>query len=45
MNRESMSPLSGTWMIKFEHRTKWAFHCHNLYHMAAGVMTEVRYIG
>jgi FtsP/CotA-like multicopper oxidase with cupredoxin domain len=21
----------------------WAFHCHNLYHMAAGMMTSVRY--
>ena len=24
---------------------RWAFHCHNLYHMAAGMMTEVRYVG
>ena len=23
---------------------RWALHCHNLYHMAAGMMTEVRYI-
>ncbi len=22
---------------------RWAFHCHNLYHMAAGMMTTVRY--
>ena len=22
---------------------KWAFHCHNLYHMAAGMMTTVQY--
>ncbi|MBB5373439.1 multicopper oxidase family protein [Acidocella aromatica] len=22
---------------------RWLFHCHNLYHMAAGMMTEVRY--
>jgi FtsP/CotA-like multicopper oxidase with cupredoxin domain len=21
----------------------WAFHCHNLYHMTTGMMTEVRY--
>ena len=21
----------------------WAFHCHNLYHMAAGMFTELRY--
>jgi FtsP/CotA-like multicopper oxidase with cupredoxin domain len=24
---------------------RWAFHCHNLYHMMAGMMTEVRYPG
>jgi FtsP/CotA-like multicopper oxidase with cupredoxin domain len=24
---------------------RWAFHCHNLYHMMAGMMTEVRYEG
>jgi FtsP/CotA-like multicopper oxidase with cupredoxin domain len=23
----------------------WAFHCHNLYHMAAGMMTSLRYEG
>jgi FtsP/CotA-like multicopper oxidase with cupredoxin domain len=23
----------------------WAFHCHQLYHMAAGMMTSVRYEG
>jgi FtsP/CotA-like multicopper oxidase with cupredoxin domain len=22
---------------------RWAFHCHNLYHMVTGMMTEVRY--
>ncbi|MEI9987339.1 MAG: multicopper oxidase domain-containing protein [Aliidongia sp.] len=22
---------------------RWAFHCHNLYHMAAGMMTSVQY--
>jgi FtsP/CotA-like multicopper oxidase with cupredoxin domain len=22
---------------------QWAFHCHNLYHMQTGMMTEVRY--
>jgi FtsP/CotA-like multicopper oxidase with cupredoxin domain len=22
---------------------RWAFHCHNLYHMIAGMMTELRY--
>jgi FtsP/CotA-like multicopper oxidase with cupredoxin domain len=24
---------------------RWAFHCHNLYHMATGMMTEFRYQG
>jgi FtsP/CotA-like multicopper oxidase with cupredoxin domain len=24
---------------------RWAFHCHNLYHMATGMMTEFRYDG
>jgi FtsP/CotA-like multicopper oxidase with cupredoxin domain len=24
---------------------KWLFHCHNLYHMAAGMMTELAYTG
>jgi FtsP/CotA-like multicopper oxidase with cupredoxin domain len=22
---------------------RWVLHCHNLYHMVAGMMTEVRY--
>jgi FtsP/CotA-like multicopper oxidase with cupredoxin domain len=24
---------------------RWAFHCHNLYHMQTGMLTEVRYDG
>jgi FtsP/CotA-like multicopper oxidase with cupredoxin domain len=24
---------------------RWAFHCHNLYHMMTGMMTEFRYQG
>jgi hypothetical protein len=24
---------------------RWPFHCHNLYHMQTGMMTEVRYDG
>ena len=24
---------------------RWAFHCHNLYHMSTGMLTEVRYPG
>jgi FtsP/CotA-like multicopper oxidase with cupredoxin domain len=26
-----------------DNRGKWAFHCHNEYHMAAGMMTSVQY--
>ena len=28
-----------------ENPGRWAFHCHNLYHMEAGMMTTVRYEG
>ena len=24
---------------------RWAFHCHNLYHMQTGMLMEVRYDG
>ena len=24
---------------------RWPFHCHNLYHVATGIMTECRYRG
>jgi len=24
---------------------RWAFHCHNAYHMEMGMMREVRYVG
>jgi FtsP/CotA-like multicopper oxidase with cupredoxin domain len=24
---------------------RWGFHCHNLYHMATGMITEFRYEG
>ena len=26
-----------------ENAGRWALHCHNMYHMAAGMMTEIRY--
>ena len=29
--------------FKANNRGHWAFHCHHLYHMAAGMMTSVRY--
>ena len=28
-----------------EHVGRWLLHCHNLFHMAAGMMTEVTYEG
>ena len=38
-------PVGGTVTIAFaaDNPGHWAFHCHNLYHMAAGMMTSVRY--
>jgi FtsP/CotA-like multicopper oxidase with cupredoxin domain len=40
-------PPMGRVMVAFdaENPGRWALHCHNLYHMAAGMMTEVRYLG
>ncbi|WP_424947110.1 multicopper oxidase domain-containing protein [Candidatus Spongiihabitans sp.] len=39
-------PAKGMATIGFQtdNPGRWAFHCHNLYHMAQGMMTEVRYI-
>jgi FtsP/CotA-like multicopper oxidase with cupredoxin domain len=38
-------PPRGSVTIAFEadNPGRWAFHCHNLYHMMTGMMTEVRY--
>jgi FtsP/CotA-like multicopper oxidase with cupredoxin domain len=40
-------PTKGSVTIAFDadNPGRWAFHCHNLYHMMAGMMTEVRYAG
>ena len=40
-------PPMGTVTIAFDadNPGRWAFHCHNLYHMMTGMMTEVRYPG
>jgi FtsP/CotA-like multicopper oxidase with cupredoxin domain len=42
-----MVPPSGTVRIAFdaENPGRWAFHCHNLYHLATGMLTEFRYEG
>jgi FtsP/CotA-like multicopper oxidase with cupredoxin domain len=38
-------PARGSVTIAFDadNPGRWAFHCHNLYHMMTGMMTEVRY--
>jgi FtsP/CotA-like multicopper oxidase with cupredoxin domain len=38
-------PTMGSVTIAFDadNPGRWAFHCHNLYHMMTGMMTEVRY--
>jgi FtsP/CotA-like multicopper oxidase with cupredoxin domain len=40
-------PPMGSVTIAFDadNPGRWAFHCHNLYHMMMGMMTEVRYPG
>ncbi|HEV7929498.1 MAG TPA: multicopper oxidase domain-containing protein [Nitrosospira sp.] len=40
-----MVPPMGSVTIAFDadNPGRWAFHCHNLYHMMTGMMTEVRY--
>jgi FtsP/CotA-like multicopper oxidase with cupredoxin domain len=38
-------PAMGSVTVAFDadNPGRWAFHCHNLYHMMTGMMTEVRY--
>jgi FtsP/CotA-like multicopper oxidase with cupredoxin domain len=38
-------PTRGSVTIAFDadNPGRWAFHCHNLYHMMTGMMTEIRY--
>lgn len=40
-------PMMGRVRIAFDadNPGRWAFHCHNLYHMMTGMMTEFRYEG
>jgi FtsP/CotA-like multicopper oxidase with cupredoxin domain len=40
-----MVPAKGRVAIAFDAANpgRWPFHCHNLYHMVTGMMTEVRY--
>jgi FtsP/CotA-like multicopper oxidase with cupredoxin domain len=39
-------PIGGTVTLAFDagNPGKWMFHCHNLYHMLSGMMTQVRYL-
>ncbi len=39
------SRRSVTFAFNADNPGHWAFHCHQLYHMAAGMMTSVRYEG
>ena len=40
-------PAKGSVTIAFDANNpgRWALHCHNLYHMVAGMMTEIQYAG
>jgi FtsP/CotA-like multicopper oxidase with cupredoxin domain len=40
-------PIEGSITVAFnaDNPGHWALHCHNLYHMAAGMMTSVKYEG
>ena len=39
-------PIGGRVTIAFDagNSGRWMFHCHNLYHMLSGMMTEVAYL-
>jgi FtsP/CotA-like multicopper oxidase with cupredoxin domain len=39
-------PIGGSLTLAFDavNPGKWMFHCHNLYHMRSGMMTQVRYL-
>jgi FtsP/CotA-like multicopper oxidase with cupredoxin domain len=42
-----VGPMGGRVRIAFDadNPGRWAFHCHNLYHMVTGMMMEIRYQG
>jgi FtsP/CotA-like multicopper oxidase with cupredoxin domain len=42
-----VEPMMGSVRIAFDagNAGRWALHCHNLYHMMTGMMTELRYRG
>ena len=42
-----VEPMMGSVRVAFDagNPGRWALHCHNLYHMMAGMMAEVRYRG
>lgn len=46
MRDTELVPIGGRVTIAFDARNpgRWMFHCHNLYHMLSGMMTEVAYL-
>lgn len=46
MRDSLLVPPMGSMRIAFkaDNPGRWLFHCHNLYHMAAGMMTELQYV-
>ena len=40
-------PINGSVRVAFDadNPGRWLFHCHNLYHMTTGMITEVAYTG
>ena len=47
MHDTVLVPVNGRVRVAFDadNPGRWLFHCHNLYHMATGMMTEVAYAG
>jgi FtsP/CotA-like multicopper oxidase with cupredoxin domain len=45
MRDTELVPVGGSVTLAFDagNPGKWMFHCHNLYHMQSGMMTQVRY--
>jgi FtsP/CotA-like multicopper oxidase with cupredoxin domain len=46
MRDTELVPVGGSVTLAFDagNPGKWMFHCHNLYHMQSGMMTQVRYL-
>ena len=46
MRDTELVPVGGSVTLAFDagNPGNWMFHCHNLYHMQSGMMTQVRYL-